>query len=248
MKLAALAVCCVSLVAKSAPTVVSGVPAAADGASVVFTFTGADQDGAGDIYRVYWLIAPTAQIAGCHGFYDRGSDRFYLYDDALAVPIGPLIPGTAGAIANSQCSINGQGAGAVAQGQTLAVTVKIGITLAYGANGQNVYVWVKDRAGKETGWVQTGTWLPLPQPLPPTSESRTQLDEYFQLTTSLNQWVTLTHLPSRGTLIDVWFIGKSGNEDRWMIRPRLDFDDPKRVELVTGEPGEVMLVYWTDEK
>jgi hypothetical protein len=148
-------------VANQVPTVVSGTPASSTVTPQTFTFTGRDQDGYADIYRMYFLINPTPNIPAnsCHGFYDRASNALYLYNDTLTAFSGPLTPGTAGTLQNSQCVLNGSTSSLVAASGT-DLTINLGLSLqgAYAGTNQKVYLWVKDNQNHDTGWVQTGAW------------------------------------------------------------------------------------------
>ena len=145
------------------PTVVSGTPTNPTGSPQSFAFVGSDPDGYSNIYRVYFLINSNATIPqySCHGFYDRPSNAFYLYNDALTVPLGPLTPGSSGTLANSQCQINGNSsAPAVGSGNNLTVNINMSLLGSYALAPQSAYLWVKDAELNDTGWVQTGTWNP----------------------------------------------------------------------------------------
>lgn len=148
-------------VANRPPVVVSGVPAEATGSVQSFTFTGRDPDGYRDVYRMYFLVNSTPAIPQntCHGFYDSSLNVFYLYNDAVTSAMGPLVPGSAGTLQNSQCQINGSASALVSASGT-DVTIKVSLRLngAYAEKPQNVYFWVKDSEGHDTGWVRTGTW------------------------------------------------------------------------------------------
>jgi uncharacterized repeat protein (TIGR01451 family) len=143
------------------PSVVSGTPPAATANPQSFTFTVHDADGASDIAVVYFLINPNLAVpqATCHGFYVRGSNALYLYNDTLSALIGPLAPGASGTLANSQCTVYGNtssvGAGT---GMDLAINIGLGLQSSYAAGAKNVYLLVVDNEGHNSGWVQTGSW------------------------------------------------------------------------------------------
>ncbi len=143
------------------PSVVSGAPATATGPSATFIFVAGDPAGYADVNNVYFLVNPTpgVQQNTCHGFYNRTSNAFYLYNDALTMPMGPLTPGTAGTLQNSECILYGSSSGLVsATGTTLSLKIGLGAEGGYANTTQGVYLWVKDNEGDDTGWVQTGTW------------------------------------------------------------------------------------------
>ena len=68
-----------------------------------FPFTVRNTNGAADTARVYFQVYTSSAVPAnsCHGFYDRPSNQFYLYNDALTTLIGPT-----GTLQNSQCRIN----------------------------------------------------------------------------------------------------------------------------------------------
>lgn len=145
------------------PVVVSGSPSTPSGSPQTFRFTLRDPNGSADIYRVYFLVNSNTAIPvnTCHGFYDRAANAVYLYNDTLSALLGPLTPGTAGSLANSQCSISGPGSAAALSGGTdLVLDLGVSQSGAAAASTQKVYVWVRDNAGNDTGWVQTSTWAP----------------------------------------------------------------------------------------
>jgi hypothetical protein len=145
------------------PLVVGATPAEAIGSPQSFTVVGRDPDGFADIQRVYFLVNESATIpsATCHGYYDRAANAFYLYSDGLATLLGPLAPGAAGSLMNSQCTIHGASSTPVT-GAGTDLTIRLGLTLAgsYGATAKQLFAWVKDNWGMDTGWVQVSNWLP----------------------------------------------------------------------------------------
>ncbi|MFN0100535.1 MAG: BACON domain-containing protein, partial [Bryobacteraceae bacterium] len=131
------------------------------GSSVVLSLVGRDGNGHADINRMYFQVynSATIPVNSCHGFYDRASDRFYLYNDALTVLLGPLRPGSSGTLQNSQCTISGNTSGIVsAIGNDLTVSLGISLSPAYLAVSPKVYLVVSDTAGLNSGWSQIAQW------------------------------------------------------------------------------------------
>ena len=160
--------------ANAAPTVVAPAPPALTGSPVTFSFTARDANGAADIDRLYFLLNPTPAIPAntCHGFYEVATNRIYLYNDALNALLGPLSPGTAQTIQNTQCALNGATTSVVtaATDVTLNLNVTVKTTVA-----TNAYLWPVDKQGAGTGWVRTASWgvqnnqpptLTAPAPIP----------------------------------------------------------------------------------
>jgi len=77
------------------PTVVSGTSTTTSSSQQTFRFVVSDPNGASDVNRVYFLVNTNPSIPSdvCHGFYDRASNTFYLYNDSLSVLHGPLSAG-----------------------------------------------------------------------------------------------------------------------------------------------------------
>ncbi|MBL8239297.1 MAG: hypothetical protein JNM66_17865 [Bryobacterales bacterium] len=150
-----------NLITPYTPSLLSSSPAVVNASPQTFSFTGRDQNGAADIDRLYFLVntTPTTAMNGCHGFYHRATNSLFLYNDALTVAMGPLPAGSAGTLANSQCTIYGTGSGQVsAVGTDLAVNIRIALNGAFAADDKTMFVWITDNSGLGTGWVATSQW------------------------------------------------------------------------------------------
>lgn len=175
-----------TLVAQQPPAYVSGSPSTSSTAPQAFIVTARDQNGATDIQRIYFLVntSPSIPQNVCHGFYDRASNTIYLFNDALTVLNGPLTPGSAGTLSNSQCTIYGTGSGVTATTATdITLALRMGLNGAFASTAQNVYVWITDVAATGTGWVQMATWS-LVAPQPPTYVSGSPSSSAASLHTS----------------------------------------------------------------
>ena len=98
--------------------------------------------------RLYFLVNPTPSIPinTCHGYWDRATNRAYLYNDALTA-LDPTLQ-------NSQCGITNVSA----SGGTINLTITRKGTYATGS--QNVYLWAVGLpgTGNGTGWVNAAVW------------------------------------------------------------------------------------------
>ena len=153
-----------------APTFVSGTPSNPAGSPQTFALVARDGNGYSDISRMYFVVNTSATVPAnsCHGFYDRATGAFYLYNDALTVLQGPLTPGVAGSLANSQCSINGALSTVSGSGTDLTVTLTMSLLGSYGAGQQKLFTWTVDNAGTGTGWQLASTWNGSTAPSAPT--------------------------------------------------------------------------------
>lgn len=150
--------------ANRTPIVASGtLPLPVSGSPQVFTVTGRDANGATNLSRLYFLANDNTGIPQntCHGFYDRGSNRIFLYNDALSALIGPLTPGTNATLQNGQCTIHGATSALVAVAGT-DLTIRLGISRqgAGATRKQWLYVWAQDNEGNDTGWIENAIWMP----------------------------------------------------------------------------------------
>jgi hypothetical protein len=144
----------------SAPTLASATPPTATAATQSFVLTARDLNGATDIQRIYFLVnsGTTIPAGVCHGYYDRAANQILLFNDALSALVGPLTPGAAGTIQNSQCAINGAASAVTASGTDVVLTLNITRQGAFSSGTRNLYGWVTDNSGANTGWVLASTW------------------------------------------------------------------------------------------
>ena len=121
------------------PTIASTSPTATTTSPETFTVNARDANGYGDITRIYFLVNPTPSIPqnSCHGFFDPGTNLYYLYSDALTSISGPLLGGSAGSIWNSQCTVYGTGSGIISRaGNDVVASIRIGLTVGGGGASQ----------------------------------------------------------------------------------------------------------------
>ena len=141
------------------PTIASTSPVTATAAQQRFTISTRSSAGYTNINRLYFLVNsdPTIPANTCHGFYDRALNAFYLYNDALTVLQGPLVPGSNSQLQNSQCAIDGPTSGLLYVTGT-DLTLYLGILRKNTATNQNLYLWLTDNLGSGTGWRQSAAW------------------------------------------------------------------------------------------
>jgi hypothetical protein len=141
------------------PTAVSVSPSSGSGASQVFTFQFSDPKGYSNLSIVWFSFGSSPYaIAGCKVQYAPRANALYLNNESGTVVLGPVTPGIAGTVSNSQCTLNAGTSSVSASGDTL--TVKVGLTFEPAFAGlQNVYLYALDLAGLSTpGWQDRGTW------------------------------------------------------------------------------------------
>ncbi len=157
-------------------------PRSAAGSRQVFEWTFSDNDGVSDIGIANVLINSALDgRQACYLAYDRPNNVLFLVPDSGDGLI-PGIIGTAGSIANGQCTI--QLATSSVTTTAFSMTLRLDISFSTGFGGNKiVYTAVRDRGSLNSGWIPAGTFgvrtptgadpLPLSltvEPVPNTSD------------------------------------------------------------------------------
>lgn len=101
----------------------------------------------------------SSRAGGCYVKYAPAAGLFTLIaDDGISVA-GKIPPGSAGAISNSQCSLNAAGSSATGSGTTLTVVVSLTFSATF--TGQR-HIWMQaiDYNNLTTNWLVYGVWFP----------------------------------------------------------------------------------------
>lgn len=143
------------------PYIVSASPASGAGSSATVSFTAGDTHGVSSLSFVTALIS--AVIVGatpCQAFYFPTTNTLNLVNDAgtAMVSANGIVPGTAGSLANSRCTINTGAASATISGNNVTVSMAMTFNTSTFAGQQNIYVNAFDNAGHLSHWVTGGTW------------------------------------------------------------------------------------------
>ena len=104
------------------------------------------------------LLVNSTVIAqnACLVYFVKSTGSFYLINDAGDTFLGPLTPGGAGTLVNSQCTLTGLGSSVAGSGNTLTTTLQLSFSPAFGPT-HNVYLYAADQAGMNSGWQKLGT-------------------------------------------------------------------------------------------
>ncbi len=94
---------------------------------------------------------------GCYVLYHQTNNSLFLENDAGNAELGPLTPGTAESLSNSQCTVNGAGTTVSGSGATLTLNLSVRATASF-VGTQNTYLRVQDSEGLNSGWRKKGTW------------------------------------------------------------------------------------------
>jgi len=142
------------------PYVVGVSPTSGTGSSTTLSFTAGHTSGVPALAFVTMLISSV--IAGgvpCQVFYFEASNTLNLVNDGgTAMVSAGIVPGTAGTLSNSRCSINTGGATETISGDNVTVSVPMTFNTTTFGGKQNVYVNAFDNYGFLSHWVTGGSW------------------------------------------------------------------------------------------
>ncbi len=107
---------------------------------------------------VYALINGSLSVSGgCVSYYVPAGKALYLFNDSGSGVAGPLAPGAAGSLSNSQCMISGPGSSAIGSGNTLSLTLAVVFNASFKGT-QTLFGYAADNANLNSGWQALGTW------------------------------------------------------------------------------------------
>ncbi len=141
-------------------------PAAGSGGIQTFTFTFSDPNGYTDLGSLFVLFnSAVTGSNGCYFNYDRANRQIWLANDT-ASQWNPVGIGSAATVQNSQCSIDGAASSATASGSNAVLTLQVAFKAAF-AGSKNIYMYVSDMGGLNTGWMKAGAWNVVSANSPP---------------------------------------------------------------------------------
>ncbi len=147
-------------------------PTPASGDNLTFTLNYSIHNGKPytDLSRVYVRFnGSNAGTDVCKVEYYQPTHGLYLLNDADTAWLGPLTPGTAGTLSNSQCTVNGAGTSASGSNQTLTLNLSVSANAVF-VGAKNIYMAAVDSEGSNSGWQNRGTWTPAADS-PPSADS-----------------------------------------------------------------------------
>src|SRR5205823_12929063 len=90
----------------------------------------------------------------CWIAYARAANQIYLFNDNAMGVVGPLTPGVAGSLRNSQCKIDGGSSSVTSAGSKLILN--LGVSSKSGTPW-NAYMLAIDNSGAYSGWQKRAT-------------------------------------------------------------------------------------------
>jgi hypothetical protein len=157
--------------ANQPPQAVSVGPSSGSGSSQTFSLVYSDPYGAADLSMVLALInSSLSGSAACDLTIDPVHGYVWLLNDGATSWLGPVTPGAAGTVQNSQCTVSGPGSSLGRSGNTL--TANIALTFQPGFSGaKTVYSSAIAASGLSSGWIALGTWSVTTANQPPQAVS-----------------------------------------------------------------------------
>ena len=141
------------------PSVVSVTPSSGSGLGPqTFSFVYSDPNGFNYLNTVQALFSVTGSGANaCWALYVQPTNNLYLMNDAGTSWTGPMNPGTAGTLQNSQCSVNLGSSSALGSGNNLTLNLAITFNSSF-AGSQSTWMKADDNGGQTSGWQIPGSW------------------------------------------------------------------------------------------
>ena len=141
--------------APAKPAAGTVTPAGGSGSTQIFTATYTDANGGDDITLAYLMVSQNLDATNsCFIEYDRILNRFRLLSNTNSV-WSASVPAGSGSASNSQCTLNGAGAGATVSGNTLTVTFPIVFAPSY-TGLKNLFLLPKDASEMLGDWANKG--------------------------------------------------------------------------------------------
>jgi hypothetical protein len=140
------------------PINVSVTPNAGTATSQIFSAVYSDPAGASRIGDARLLIGGVLNFPhACGVRYVQATNQLFLMNDVGTVWLGPITPGSAGTLSNTQCVLNGATSSVTAAGNNLTVNFSVNF-LAF-AGSKNLYMQAFDTANKvNSAWSIMGAW------------------------------------------------------------------------------------------
>jgi hypothetical protein len=156
------------------PTAISVTPSSGSGSSQTFSFVFSDPNGFTDLSTTYMGFSSTFAFGNaCYSYYDRNANALWLLNDAANGWLGPVTPGAAASLQNSQCTLNAAGSSVSGFSNSLTINEALTFKAPFGG-AKNVYMCALDNSGLSSNWQQLGSWtVPNLNNLPPTTVSVT---------------------------------------------------------------------------
>jgi hypothetical protein len=143
------------------PVAVSVTPGSGSsntGVPVSFSAVYSDDGGASDITTARIMVSGGLSSShSLYGYYNSGTNKLYLFNDAGTALLGGFTPGSSNTISNSQGTLNCADTTVVNSGNTLTINWNFTPAASYGG-AKNLYLAAAGASGTSSGWQNLGTW------------------------------------------------------------------------------------------
>ncbi len=93
----------------------------------------------------------------CFVSYTPSTNSLYLFNDSSSATLGPLTPGVAGSVQNSQCVLDAGGSSVTVAGNSVTLNAALTFKAAFAGTGSLHRIAV-DAGGLDSGFQNQGTW------------------------------------------------------------------------------------------
>jgi hypothetical protein len=135
-------------------------PSSGSGSNQTFSFVFSDPNGGTDLWHEFILINEQLRGNGaCLPHYDGVT--LWLLNDTGSGWLGPMAPGSAATLENSQCVVSGTGSSVSVSDNNVTLNLALGLKPAF-AGAKIIYMQAFDRSGVNTDMQPRGGWT-VPQ-------------------------------------------------------------------------------------
>jgi hypothetical protein len=141
------------------PSLVSVTPSSGSGLGPqTFSFVYSDPNGFAYLNSLKALFSLTGGFPNsCYFLYIPSAHGLYLFNDAGTSWLGPMTPGVAGTLQNSQCSVNVGSSSASGSANNLTMNLAVTFTSSF-AGTQTTFMKADDNGGQSSAWRIMGSW------------------------------------------------------------------------------------------
>ncbi len=145
-------------------------PSPATATNEVFTATFVSNNGksATDLTWAYFVADannaanPPNDVNACFVRYYQPTNSLYLQMDSGSGVLGPLTPGSANSLTNTQCTLYGTGSSATVNGSDLTLQLSVSANAGFAGSSHEIYLLTIDSEGSNSGYSIGGGWTPPP--------------------------------------------------------------------------------------
>lgn len=210
--------------------------------AAAFTATYSDANGWQDIKSAYLIINTSAPSKnGFYGYYERGTNKLYLRNDANTAWFGGYAPGSNNVIQNSYTKLNCAATTVSGSGTTIKIKWDVAFKPIF-TGTKRMYLYVQDMAGASAGWTQKGIWTVLVDTTPPAGTIK--INDGGTYTNSANVMMNLSAIDSGSGMGAGAQMKFSNNNSGWSTAE--PYTTTKAWTLTTGDGRKTVYAKFMD--